>query len=147
MAATSLASGLSNEAVSQIEHRQRLPRIDTIERLANTLAVSSAWLAFGEGDASANATATTAEVGQRLAAIRQERGLNRRTLAVAAQLAGQAVANIEDKGTIPRVDTLELLAKALGMSPGWLAFGMGSHPCTFGADASQRNRLGHQEAS
>ena len=32
--AVSLASGLSNEAASQIEQRQRLPRIDTIERLA-----------------------------------------------------------------------------------------------------------------
>ncbi len=35
---------------------------------------------------------------------------------------GQAVANIEVKGMIPRVDTLEMLAKVLEVTVNWLAF-------------------------
>ena len=46
-------------------------------------------------------------------------------LGIAAGLTGQTIANIEVHGMIPRVDTAEMLAKALGMSPSWLAFGVG----------------------
>lgn len=123
----SLAAGLSNEAASQIEQRQRLPRIDTIERLAGTLSVSSAWLAFGEGDEVAGpAQSDSYTVGQRMVMARTKRGMNRKALGIAAQVAGQAIANIEVKGTLPRVDTLELIAKALDVKPGWLAFGIAS---------------------
>jgi len=122
--AVSLASGLSNEAASQIEQRQRLPRIDTVERLAVTLGLSSAYLGFGEGEEARTAIASDAQsVGQRIADVRKARGITRKALGLAAQVAGQAIANIEVKGTLPRVDTLELIAKALGVLPGWLAFG------------------------
>ena len=81
MTTASLVSGLSNEAASQIEQRQRLPRIDTVERLAATLGVSPAWLAFGEGDEAASSSAPAAkEVGLRIASKRQERGLTRQAL-------------------------------------------------------------------
>ncbi|MBL9008209.1 MAG: helix-turn-helix domain-containing protein [Myxococcales bacterium] len=123
-AATSLASGLSNEAVTQIERRQRLPRIGTIEQLAACLQVSAAWLAFGEGNADRDPSAMGCErVGQRIAELRQAQGMTRKALGAASQLAGQAIANIEQKGMLPRVDALERIAKALGVSPGWLAFG------------------------
>lgn len=145
--AASLASGLSNEAASQIEERQRLPRIDTIERFAATLGVSPAWLAFGEGDeVVSSSTSAGQDVGQRLAAARQRCGLNRQALGIAAQIAGQSVANIEVKGALPRVDTLELLAKALRVAPGWLAFGYGA-PSIVGDDISERNHLGNKSAS
>jgi len=122
--AVSLASGLSNEAASQIEQRQRLPRIDTVERLAVTLGLSPAWLGFGEGEESRTFVASdTRSVGQRIADVRKARGLTRKALGLAAHVAGQAIANIEVKGTLPRVDTLDLIAKALGVLPGWLAFG------------------------
>ena len=124
LAGTSLASGLSNEAVTQIERRQRLPRIGTIEQLAACLQVSGAWLAFGEGSADRDqSTKGSAHVGQRIAELRQAQGLTCKALGIAAQLAGQAIANIEQKGVLPRVDALERIAKALGVSPGWLAFG------------------------
>lgn len=145
--AASIASGLSNEAASQIEERQRLPRINTIERFAATLGVSPSWLAFGEGDEAVSMSASTAlAVGERLSAARQACGLTRQALGVSAQIAGQAVANIELKGALPRVDTLELLAKALGVSPGWLAFGCGS-PSAVGDVISERNHLGNRSAS
>lgn len=125
-AGTSLASGLSNEAVSQIERRQRLPRISTIEQLAACLQVSAAWLAFGEGGAERKPSAMGVEqVGQRIAELRQAQRLTRKALGAASQLAGQAIANIEQKGMLPRVDALERIANALGVSPGWLAFGTG----------------------
>lgn len=41
-------TGLSEGAIRAVE-RDALPPIDTIERLARTLAVSPAWLAFGTG--------------------------------------------------------------------------------------------------
>ena len=112
------------------------------------LGVSPAWLAFGEGDEAASSSASAAQaVGQRLAAARQGCGLTRQALGIAAQIAGQAVANIEVKGALPRVDTLELLAKALGVSPGWLAFGECGAPSSIGGDISGRNHLGNRSAS
>lgn len=125
-AGTSFAAGLSNEAVTQIERRQRLPRIGTIEQLAACLHVSAAWLAFGEGGADGGPAAMGVEqVGQRIAKLRQAQGMTRKALGIASQLAGQAIANIEQKGVLPRVDALERIAKALGVPPGWLAFGTG----------------------
>ena len=65
------------------------------------------------------------QVGHRIAELRQAQGMTRKALGAASQLAGQAIANIEQKGMLPRVDALERIAKALGVSPGWLAFGTG----------------------
>ena len=65
------------------------------------------------------------QVGHRIAELRQAQGMTRKALGAASQLAGQAIANIEQKGMLPRVDALERIAKALGVPPGWLAFGTG----------------------
>jgi transcriptional regulator with XRE-family HTH domain len=65
------------------------------------------------------------QVGQRIAELRQAQRLTRKALGAASQLAGQAIANIEQKGMLPRVDALERIAHALGVPPGWLAFGAG----------------------
>jgi transcriptional regulator with XRE-family HTH domain len=45
-------------------------------------------------------------------------------LAKQAGLSHTAVGNIE-RGTMPGIDTAEALANALGVSPGWLAYGLG----------------------
>jgi transcriptional regulator with XRE-family HTH domain len=45
----SLAAGLSPNVVQMIEEQGRLPALDTVERLASVLSVSTAWLAFGTG--------------------------------------------------------------------------------------------------
>ena len=42
-------SGVSHTTISDIEKGRRMPAVDTIERLARTLKVRPAWLAFGDG--------------------------------------------------------------------------------------------------
>ena len=41
--------GVSHTAISDIEKGRQLPAVDTVERLARTLKVRPAWLAFGDG--------------------------------------------------------------------------------------------------
>jgi uncharacterized SAM-dependent methyltransferase/DNA-binding XRE family transcriptional regulator len=45
----SLAAGLSPSVVQMIEDQRRLPGLDTVERLASVLGVSTSWLGFGTG--------------------------------------------------------------------------------------------------
>lgn len=100
--------------------------INTIERFAAALGVSPSWLAYGEGSEDAvQAEPTAMSVGQRLEAARKARAMTRQALGIASGLTGQTVANIEYKGMRPRVDTVEMLAKVLGVSASWLAFGDG----------------------
>lgn len=125
MSAASSAIGMSTATAFLIERRQSLPRISTIERFAAALGVSPSWLAYGEGlEDSVQAEPTAAGVGQRLEAARKARGMSRQALGLASGLTGQTVANIEVKGMIPRVDTVEMLAKVLGVTAGWLGFGV-----------------------
>lgn len=135
--AASLDAGLPNDAAFYIERRQRTPRIDTVERLAITLGVSPAWLTYGEGQADQlYPTLAAPDIGQRLQSLREQKGLSRAALGRAAHVSGQTIANIETAGMLPKIDTAELLAAALGVSPGWLAFGDGA-----AMTASARNEL------
>lgn len=116
---------MSTAAAFLIERRQTLPRINTVERFAVALSVSPSWLAYGDGPEEASAVESKAqEVGRRLEAARKQHGLSRQALGRAAGLSGQTIANIEVHGMIPRVDTVEMLAEALGLRPSWLAFGL-----------------------
>lgn len=124
MTAVSSAIGMSTATAFLIERRQNLPRIKTIERFASALGVSPRWLAFGEGTEDTVHTECTASgIGRRLEVARKARGMNRQALGLASGLTGQTVANIEVKGMSPRVDTVEMLAKVLKVSAGWLGFG------------------------
>jgi transcriptional regulator with XRE-family HTH domain len=124
MTAASTAIGSSTAAAYLIERRQSLPRINTVERFAKLLGVSPSWLAYGEGEPDAvPSESTVAGLGQRLIEARQAKGLSRQALGQQAGLTGQTVANIEVHGMIPRVDTVEMLAKTLEVAPSWLAFG------------------------
>jgi len=124
MPAASSAIGGSNAAAFLIERRQTLPRINTIERFAIMLGVSPSWLAYGQGREDAvQAESTVDGIGQRVETARRSRGLSRQALGNAAGLTGQTVANIEVHGMLPRVDTVEMLAKVLGVEASWLAFG------------------------
>lgn len=124
MSAASSAIGMSTATAFLIERRQNLPRINTIERFAAALGVSPNWLAYGEGPEDAVlAESTVGDIGQRLEAARKVQGLTRQALGLASGLTGQTVANIEVKGMMPRVDTVEMLAKVLEVSASWLAFG------------------------
>lgn len=124
MSAASIASGMSTGTAFLIERRQTLPRIETVEKFAAALGVSPSWLAYSSGHEDAlQSESGASSVGQRLEAARRQRGLSRQALGRAAGLTGQTVANIEAKGMLPRVDTVELLASVLGVETSWLAFG------------------------
>lgn len=102
-----------------------LPRISTVEDYVMAFGVSPSWLAYGEGPEDAvQAESTASALGQRLAEARKTRGLSRQALGNAAGLTGQTVANIEVHGMMPRVDTVEMQARVLGVTAGWLAFGI-----------------------
>ncbi len=67
---------------------------------------------------------TTDGMGERLASVRIERGFTKAALARLVDLSPSSFAKIENGGQTG-VDVLESLAKALGVSPAWLAFGEG----------------------
>jgi len=65
-------------------------------------------------------------VGSRLAEARKDAGLTLRGLADAAGLGHVAVDNIETDRHVPGIEIVERLSKALGVSPCWLAYGIGA---------------------
>lgn len=60
---------------------------------------------------------------------REQAKLTQRGLAAAAKCAESMISDIEGSaGRMPQIDTVEVLARVLGVSPGWLAYGEGSAP-------------------
>ncbi len=117
--------GGGQTAARDIESGERIPTVGTVARLASALGVCAGWLGYGLGELIAEgATVTTDGLGARLTSIRSERGLTKAALARQVGLSPSTVADIE-KGAQTGVDVLESLAKALGVSPAWLAFGEG----------------------
>jgi len=122
------AAGLTDgNTVFQIERKAgHVPRIDTVERIAKALALSPGFLAFGlAGDYSTASTLRSDEVGARLRGVRTDRGLTMRALARLAGLTDTAVRTTENGDTVPTLATVEAFADALGLSPAWLAYGVG----------------------
>jgi transcriptional regulator with XRE-family HTH domain len=114
-------------AVLGMEQGQRIPRLDTIERVAYALGLSPAFLAYGiESDGSQPTEGLRCEgVASRLRQTRAARGLTMRALARAAGLTDTAVRSTETGASMPGIATVEAFAIALGVSPGWLAYGLG----------------------
>ncbi len=128
----SVAAGVSNSAVSHLEAGARLPRLPTLERIANALQVSPGWLAFGaDAEFEPFDGLRCALLAERLRVARTERGWSLRELDRQAGVAVGASRSIE-AGGMPTLDTVELVAKALQVSPAWLAFGAGSAEVTQG---------------
>jgi transcriptional regulator with XRE-family HTH domain len=133
------ATGLSFDSIAEaagltdgstVLHLERkpghVPRLDTVERIAYALGLSPAFLAYGiEGEGPPVEALRSDGVGARLRASRLGRGLSVLALAQLAKTSHTAVGNIERGGTMPNVATIESLAKALNVSPGWLAYGVG----------------------
>lgn len=118
-------AGVSDPIIGYLEADQRLPTVATIARLASALGVSAGWLAYGLGDiATADAQSSQGSIGARLQAVRIERQFTKAALARLIDISPSAVAKIENGGQTG-IDVLEALAQALGVSPGWLAFGVG----------------------
>lgn len=123
---TSQAALVGGSVILGIEDRGKTPHLDTIEKVATALGLSPAFLAYGiEADADPPTDSLSGNgLASRLWQVRTQRGLSVLALAQAAGLSHTAVGNIE-RGTVPNVATAESLARALGVSPGWLAYGLG----------------------
>lgn len=128
-----------------VEAGTQIPAIDTVEKLAAGLGVSPIYLAFGPEGTEPFRLKTPAYLksddepqpqpgagvfaerytgcAERLRSSRERLGLSLRELAAAAQVSYQAVLNTETAQTVPRVDTIEAIAVALDVAPGWLAYG------------------------
>lgn len=141
------SAGLSDNVVRLIEAGLRMPRVETVERLASALGVPPCWLAFGDEGALewANRRAQKAipddppepvpggceyqgthnAAGLRLKSKRDALGLSLRELADAAGVSFETIRKWENAEINPRLDTCERIAVALGVSPCWLAFGVG----------------------
>ena len=63
-------------------------------------------------------------MGARLQAVRGERAITKAELGRLARLTAPSITQIENGGQ-SGVEVIEALAQALGVSPGWLAFGVG----------------------
>lgn len=119
-----LAAGLDKNAVSRLE-AGGLPRLPTVEQLARALGVSPGWLGYGVGEEAAAAERGALRCADLAARVRETRGdvavreLARRAVSSPAQV--RAV----ESGNLPTIANLEDLARALGVSPAWLAFGEG----------------------
>lgn len=134
-------------AVSTVERRTNVPKIDTVERVAAALGIPPGWLAYGdEGTETFQQRRPRSPVpmdppvpepGQREAAglyralgarckqAREHRGLSLRALARQAGISAQSLLLTEAGETVPLVSTCEALAGALFVSPVWLAYGYG----------------------
>ncbi|MBL9009387.1 MAG: helix-turn-helix transcriptional regulator [Myxococcales bacterium] len=118
-------AGGTNGAILYIEEGRRVPTVETVARLAHALGVRAAWLAYGveELDA-AGFRSTTVGMAARLLAVRAAQQLSRAELGRRTGLSPRAIAKIEAGGQ-SGVDVIEMLAKALRISPAWLAFNEG----------------------
>lgn len=118
-------AGVSNAIVGYLETSQRVPKVATVARLASALHLTAAYLAYGLGEQTTDdLPATTDDMGTRLASMRVERGLTKAELARLVKLSASSFAKIEAGGQTG-LDVIEDLATVLGVSPGWLAFGIG----------------------
>ena len=117
--------GRDSEVAAYIESGQRLPTVRTVALLASGLGISAGWLGYGLGDPDTAGLAATCDgMGARLAAVRVEQGITKAALARLVGLSPGTVADIEN-GAQTGIDVLEALAKALNVSPAWLAFNLG----------------------
>lgn len=124
--ALSIAAGLSRNTVSQLETEQRIPRLPVVEQLANALGVSPARLAFGIDVQSQHSDGELGcrHLAERTKRARLARGLTLREVGRRSASSAAAIRTTES-GTMPSLDTVETLAKALRVSPAWLAYGEG----------------------
>lgn len=124
---TALAARVGGDQTTalDIETGRRLPTVGTVARLAIGLGVSAGWLGFGLGEMeSAKLQASCDGMATRLQSVRLANGFSKAALARMVNLSPTALANIE-RGSQSGIEVIAALAKALGISPAWLAFDEG----------------------
>lgn len=142
--------GLNSRTMLLIEDGKHVPRVGTLERISEALGISPTWLAYGEEGTlrfkqkrprpplpadppipqpdSRPASERWRGVALRLASTRELRGLTLRQVEDAAGVSRQTILLIEKGESEPRISTIEDLAVALDVAPGWLAYGEGEGP-------------------
>lgn len=140
-AALAREAGLTSRTTTTIlESGESLPRVDTVEKLARALKLSPCFLAFGiDVPEVPGEERLSAGLAARLIATRQARGLSRLRLGQLSGTSDTFVRMTETGATMPILAKLEALAKALGVSPAWLAYGQGP------MELPARRRVGREE--
>lgn len=127
--ALSVSAGMSHGTVFHIERGLRVPGIDTVEKLADALRRSPSSLAYAEQHAHApSSTPRHQGMPGRLRQAREFRHLSLNMLGGQSGTSHVTVKHIEEGDSVPLLDTVEKLAKALQVPPGWLAYGEGPDP-------------------
>ena len=103
--------GISQPALSAIEKGSVQPTVNTIENLCEALGISMSDF-FSDDSAVADASG----VGDRIRALRESRGLSQNRLAKMAGISQAGLSAIESTTKSPSVNTLILIARALGVS-------------------------------
>ena len=67
-------------------------------------------------------------LGRRFRLTRERKGLTLRALAAVSGCQYSTIVAVELANRMPQITTVEILARALGVSPGWLAYGDGTQP-------------------
>lgn len=67
-------------------------------------------------------------LSRRFRLAREHAGLTQRALAAKARCTNSTIIEVESGNRMPQIDTIEVLARALGVSSGWLAYGEGIAP-------------------
>lgn len=125
-AALSLAVGMTSNTAWSLEAGGRLPRVDTVEKLARVLRLSPCLLAYGiDAPCDAGDGSLSAGLPARLAQVRQERGLSRLGLGGLSGTSHTFVRDTETGATVPTIANVEALANALQVACCWLAYGVG----------------------
>lgn len=123
--ALSLAAKMGKGGEALLESAHGVPRLLTVERLADLLRVSPAYLAFGlDVPWEAADAPRSAGVAERARAARELRGFSQREVDRRTEDAAGTIRAVES-GTMPTLKTIEKIARALAVSPAWLAFGIG----------------------
>lgn len=117
-------AGLGNCTTLAVEAERRLPRLPVLAKLAAALRMSPGELAYGL-PTPLEPGPDLAGLARRLRDTRLRQGLTVQAVADAAQLLEGTIRAIEQRGSMPTLDTLEQIAVALDVSPAWLAFGQG----------------------
>ena len=125
--ALALAAGVNNSSVAHLEAGVGVPRLSTVERIANALKLSPAYLAFGTEGPWEPMEGVALRCNGLAARAREARTARGLSLREADRRAGRADGTLREfeAGTMPGLDTLEAVAKALSVTPAWLAFGIG----------------------
>lgn len=143
-----LMQAAASYAVDRIEDGENVPTLDTVERIACALGIPPCWLAYGDEGAMVFCERRPRSLvppvppepaadgqpfrslylgaGARLQTQRDKAGLSLRDLAASAGVSFETIRKCEAGTAIPKVDTCERLAVALGVTPCWLAFGVGT---------------------